>query len=661
MIQNITTVNNEVILSTQLDISNQGTGPALKVSQFGVGDDQDVALFNAGDEGDVFKIDSSGNSHFYKDVDVSGGTTTFQTNTFDISNEQLMFDTIVVRRPTGISGSISGRESGNISLRQVQLWINGVNRLPLDVLYDIPDNADTGISLGDVAKNANWDTKLSAASDGISRIAVKTIDNDFFTTNNIGNTTALNRALYLPLQIEYNINEIQTIIMYGRKDNREIGLGIELYNRKIDSNMSSPIISTPIIDNITSLIYRYDFPSLPTYSSFVSSDSISNIIDSANSAVYHVLSKKDTTYSEPFVKVKYNEDERMFDTLVIRRPTGFSGGGTDPTDYAIVLNEIQCWVNAINLLTDANTTSYFADWAVDKDVNIGQYQNNFASKIHNNIIEADFGAVSPFDRDENLALIISGFPTTDINKIQSMVVYNRQDGGVIDRTIGLALELYNRENDANLETSLASTNEITSGVKVYRFDFAGIGTYNKAFVNEDSITNIVSNTYALTEISEASTRVGLKIENAGLRVDRDLSVGGLILAPNQVSFKASRSTDKTINTGQSKLPFDIVIFNNGNGYDNTTYTFTAPVTGIYFFYSQFFSNGNNNYFIDFFVNGETIHRIERSSNGTGNITTIPTSFTTHLNSGDEVYLKRYTGSFVLYRHPFCCFGGHLLA
>ena len=73
VIQNITTVNNEVILSTQLDISNQGTGPALKVSQFGVGDDQDVALFNAGDEGDAFKIDSSGNSHFYKDVDVSGG------------------------------------------------------------------------------------------------------------------------------------------------------------------------------------------------------------------------------------------------------------------------------------------------------------------------------------------------------------------------------------------------------------------------------------------------------------------------------------------------------------------------------------------------------------------------------------------------------------
>jgi hypothetical protein len=81
VIQNITTVNNEVIISTQLDISNQGTGPALKVSQFGVGEDQDVAVFNAGDEGDAFKIDYAGNSHFYKPVemdgslDVSGATT----------------------------------------------------------------------------------------------------------------------------------------------------------------------------------------------------------------------------------------------------------------------------------------------------------------------------------------------------------------------------------------------------------------------------------------------------------------------------------------------------------------------------------------------------------------------------------------------------------
>jgi len=92
VIQNITTVNNEVIISTQLDISNQGTGPALKVSQFGVGDDQDVALFNAGDEGDAFKIDSRGNSHFYKEVNIVN---------------DLSFDTILIRRTDATGGIVN--------------------------------------------------------------------------------------------------------------------------------------------------------------------------------------------------------------------------------------------------------------------------------------------------------------------------------------------------------------------------------------------------------------------------------------------------------------------------------------------------------------------------------------------------------------------------
>jgi cytoskeletal protein CcmA (bactofilin family)/microcystin-dependent protein len=67
-----TTITNNILVSSQLDISNQGTGPALKVSQLGSGDGQDVALFNAGSEGDAFKIDNAGKSHFYKNVDISG-------------------------------------------------------------------------------------------------------------------------------------------------------------------------------------------------------------------------------------------------------------------------------------------------------------------------------------------------------------------------------------------------------------------------------------------------------------------------------------------------------------------------------------------------------------------------------------------------------------
>ena len=67
-----TTINNEILLSTQLDISNEGTGPALKVSQLGNGEDKHVAIFNAGEQGDALLIDSSGNTSILHDLSVNG-------------------------------------------------------------------------------------------------------------------------------------------------------------------------------------------------------------------------------------------------------------------------------------------------------------------------------------------------------------------------------------------------------------------------------------------------------------------------------------------------------------------------------------------------------------------------------------------------------------
>ena len=80
------------------------------------------------------------------------------------------------------------------------------------------------------------------------------------------------------------------------------------------------------------------------------------------------------------------------------------------------------------------------------------------------------------------------------------MVYNRQDENVLDRTLGLALELYNRENDANLETPLASSNEISVERDVYRYDFPSIDTFSGGFSDTNSITQIASETLALKEV-----------------------------------------------------------------------------------------------------------------------------------------------------------------
>ncbi len=160
VIQNITTVNNEVIISTQLDISNQGTGPALKVSQFGVGDDQDVALFNAGDEGDAFKIDSRGNSHFYKEVNIGN----------DVS-----FDTILIRR--------TDATNSEINLRTLQVYANNINILPSAT--NATQSIESG-SLGDVIEFMTWND-LSVQTDLNEALYIGRSEASNIRTNNISN------------------------------------------------------------------------------------------------------------------------------------------------------------------------------------------------------------------------------------------------------------------------------------------------------------------------------------------------------------------------------------------------------------------------------------------------------------------------------------------
>ena len=69
VIQNITTVNNELLISTQVDISNHGTGPALSVKQYGDGAGDKLAVFDAtGSDGVAFEIMHDGDAVFYKDL-----------------------------------------------------------------------------------------------------------------------------------------------------------------------------------------------------------------------------------------------------------------------------------------------------------------------------------------------------------------------------------------------------------------------------------------------------------------------------------------------------------------------------------------------------------------------------------------------------------------
>ena len=116
-------------------------------------------------------------------------------------------------------------------------------------------------------------------------------------------------------------------------------------------------------------------------------------------------------------------------------------------------------------------------------------------------------------------MIIKDIPLTNINDIHSIVIYNRNDE---DRSIGLVLELYNIDNDAELIYPLATSNVITTYSLRYRFDFPSISIYSLGFANGSNTEKIVIDTIALTETISISN-----IEMTGnVSMNNDLSVGG---------------------------------------------------------------------------------------------------------------------------------------
>ena len=60
---------------------------------------------------------------------------------------------------------------------------------------------------------------------------------------------------------------------------------------------------------------------------------------------------------------------------------------------------------------------------------------------------------------------------------------------------------------------------------------------------------------------------------------------------HQVAFLAQLSNGKVDTPASGPFQFDVVIFNDGNGYDPAIGIFTAPVSGVYMFAAQFFTGG----------------------------------------------------------------------
>lgn len=65
---------------------------------------------------------------------------------------------------------------------------------------------------------------------------------------------------------------------------------------------------------------------------------------------------------------------------------------------------------------------------------------------------------------------------------------------------------------------------------------------------------------------------------------------------NTIGFLAYHNTTTDYSEVQ-KLPYNLIKYNTGS-YDNTTYTFTAPVAGKYYFYATYFTLSGNSVQVD---------------------------------------------------------------
>jgi len=194
-----------------------------------------------------------------------------------LTYESLMFDTIVLRRQDGYNDIIN--------LRELQLWINGVNILPVLTT----SNNVAGEELGSTTEFFNKSTKktITSINDSniASNIANNNITNNLFISDTHSFESSSTTSIYIPLATPRNVYSIQAIVLYNRSDfsynlPRAIGLRIELYNKATDQNLSNPIASTNTI--LTGYaVYRYDFPAIDTYTSFVGVDSIDYIVNDA--------------------------------------------------------------------------------------------------------------------------------------------------------------------------------------------------------------------------------------------------------------------------------------------------------------------------------------------------------------------------------------------
>ena len=434
---------------------------------------------NNGNEGDSTNVVNYDSLDISNNLNVNGLTTLNEVNASSITTNNLVvneslninnvityekykqFDTLVMRRE-------DEDDTRALNPNEIQVFVNNDN-----ILFPNP--------AGMTSYFAVWSAKftpIASASGGGTELVYNNSVQFGAESLSAGGANALIINNITPTFVD----EIQAIVFYHRANAGTTGLTtgliFELYNSVDDADLLVPLAVTPIITT-ANYLHRYDFPAITTYTNGFNStayQSTTLIPDTTKTGVsLYDITTLNTFDAEVNITGNLNvnggvdiDTGEYFDTIVVRR----LDGATDSAN-PISIRELQTWVNGSNILVEnsATLTSYFADWLVDKEEDLGFLDPYPASNAYNNSIDTTFDTGSDVGAN---ALIITDIPPTDINDIQAFVYYNRNSPFWEPKAIGLAIELYNKTNDPDLIRPLATTNEISVSAPVYRFDFPSI-------------------------------------------------------------------------------------------------------------------------------------------------------------------------------------------
>ena len=122
-----------------------------------------------------------------------------------------------------------------------------------------------------------------------------------------------------------------------------------------------------------------------------------------------------------------------------------------------------------------------------------------------------------------------------------------------------------------------------------------------------------------------------------------IDASGRVTMPSQPSFAAGVSANNWSTSSAADAPFDTEIFDTGNNYNTSTYTFTAPVSGRYFASIVFNRYTDSRFDIAFNVNGTNRQGAEIRTQHSSNSWKIE-DFQTILNlAANDTVKARITG------------------